>query len=63
MKILIVGESINSILLAKYINIQNPSDDIYVTQKESEHCDFCTFVNIRESDIGGLASFVKYNQM
>ena len=63
MKILIVGESINSILLAKYINIQNPSDDIYVTQKESEHCDFCTFVNIRESDIGGLASFVKYNQI
>lgn len=63
MKILIVGESINSILLAKYINIQNPSDDIYVTQKESEHSDFCTFVNIRESDIGGLASFVKYNQI
>ena len=63
MKILIVGESVDSLLLAKYINIQNTEYDIYITQKQEEHYDYCTVIAIKESDVNGLVSFVKYNQI
>ncbi len=63
MKILIVGENINSILLAKYIKTQNSEKDIFITERSLKNYDFCTSLNIRESDIEGLLSFVKYNQI
>ena len=61
MKILIVGSDLNSILLAKYIYLQNNEHDIYITSDENESENFYTNINIRENDINSLVDFVKYN--
>lgn len=61
MKILIVGSDLNSILLAKYIYLQNNEHDIYITADENESETFYTNINIRENDINSLVDFVKYN--
>ncbi len=61
MKILIAGSDLNTILLAKYIKLQNPKSDIYITTEVQE--EFYTSVNIKENDINSLCSFVKYNQI
>ncbi len=63
MKILIVGENTNSILLARYISIQNPEKEIYITQKGTENYTFCKSADIKESDVEALLSFAKYNQI
>ena len=61
MKILIVGSDLKSILLAKYIYLQNNEHDIYITSDENESENFYTNINIRENDINSLVDFVKYN--
>ncbi len=63
MKILIVGENINALLLADFLKIQNPQSDIFITRKDEEKYEFCTAVNIAESNVSGLLEFVKYNQI
>ena len=61
MKILIVGEDINSLLLAKYLKVQNPEHDIYLTTSDDSASDVCTSINIRENNIPAIVDFVKYN--
>lgn len=61
MKILIVGTDLNSVLLAKYIYLQNNSHDIYITSGETGKSDFYTNINIKDNDINSLMEFVKYN--
>lgn len=61
MKILIVGTDLNSVLLAKYIYLQNQKHDIYIISGETEKSDFFTSINIKENDINSIIDFVKYN--
>ena len=61
MKILIVGEDINSLLLAKYLKLQDVEHDIYLTTKDASMPEIFTSINIRENDIASIVDFVKYN--
>ncbi len=63
MKILIVGNNLNSILLAQYIKLHNNVHDIFVTDEDTSKNEYYTAVNISENDIQSLSDFVKYNQI
>lgn len=63
MKILIVGEKDDTLLIAEYIKMQNKEHDIFVTKSEGSDCDYCTFIDIKSSDIDELRDFVKYNEI
>ena len=63
MKILIAGSDLNSFLLAKYIKVQNPSYDVYITTDESCNDGSYTSINIKENDVQSICDFVKYNQI
>ena len=63
MKILVVGNDINSILLAQYIKLQNREHDIYLTSDDSENREYYTSIKILENDIQSIGDFVKYNQI
>ena len=61
MKILIVGEDINSLLLAKYLKMQNAEHDIYLTTEDDSMPEIFTSIRIRENNISAIVDFVKYN--
>lgn len=61
MKILIVGEDINSLLLAKYLKMQNAEHDIYLTTEDDSMSEIFTSIRIRENNIPAIVDFVKYN--
>ncbi len=61
MKILIVGSDLNSLLLAKYIKMQNEAHDIFVTTNDTSCPEIYTSIKIRENDINAIVQFVKYN--
>lgn len=61
MKILIIGNDLNSLLIAKFIKLQNSAHDIYLTTENKEKNDEYTPINIKENDIDSLVNFVKYN--
>ena len=61
MKILIVGSDLNSLLLARYIKMQSPEQDLYVTTEDNSASDIFTGINIKENDINSIVDFVKYN--
>lgn len=61
MKILIVGEDINSLLLAKYLKMQNAEHDIYLTTEDNSMPEIFTSIRIRENNIPAIVDFVKYN--
>ncbi len=63
MKILIVGSDLNAILLSKYIKLQNPGSDIFITLNYQDEDNLYTPVSIRENDVLSLCDFVKYNQI
>lgn len=61
MKILIVGNDINALLLANYIKLQNSDSDIYMTSEDHSSPEIYTSINIKENDIASIVDFVKYN--
>ncbi len=61
MKILIVGNNLNALLLANCIKMQNTDADIYLTSDEHSSNEVYTSINIKENDIASLVDFVKYN--
>ncbi len=63
MKILIAGSDLNAKLTAKYLKIEDESNDIYITTQDSSEKEFYTAVNIRENDIESIRDFVKYNSI
>ncbi len=63
MKILIIGNDLNSRLLAQYIKMQNNFHDIYMTGENNSDHEYYTCINIDENDIQNITDFVKYNQI
>lgn len=63
MKILIIGNDINSRLLAQYIKMQDNFHDIYMTGENTVSNEYYTCININENDIQNITDFVKYNQI
>ncbi len=61
MKILIVGNDLNALLLANYIKLQNNDADIYMTSDERSSEEIYTSIDIKENDIASIVDFVKYN--